>query len=241
FQVCDKGFCHRQSLITHSSVHTGIKPYQCEGCEKSFSCVGNLLKHRKTHADSCGLLPLTTHRVQNPSTKIKVRINTPASSKLKKLKKNRELEEKIAMLEVKLAKNTNAESGATKQETVEKIMIPKEETDDLKYEADSSIKKPTDKRTGKRKKDPLFDTKVDAFIKERKLENSKSASCKYCNKEYTQFRWLYKHEHDHEMSDVNIGEVQSGHFKCSCCKLYFGTKEDVKQHQQLEHSDILSE
>lgn len=99
FQVCGKAFCHRQSLITHSTVHTGIKPYQCEGCGKSFSCVGNLLKHRKSHAETCGLLPLTTHRVQHPSTKIKVKINTPPSSKLKEVKRNRELHEKFARLD----------------------------------------------------------------------------------------------------------------------------------------------
>ncbi|XP_028132464.1 zinc finger protein 594 isoform X3 [Diabrotica virgifera virgifera] len=108
-EVCGKGFCHRQSLITHISLHTGIKPYQCEGCGKSFSCVGNLLKHRRTHADSCGAIPMTSHRVQNPSTKIKVRINTPASSKLKRMQMKKELEEKLANLDKEINEDRDEE------------------------------------------------------------------------------------------------------------------------------------
>lgn len=89
--MCNKGFCHRQSLVTHSTLHTGIKPYQCESCYNSFSCVGNLLKHRKTHADTCGKIPLTTHRVKHPATKLKVQVNTPATIKIKTTKKQKQL------------------------------------------------------------------------------------------------------------------------------------------------------
>lgn len=41
--------------MTHSSIHTGIMPYACLNCEKKFSCIGNLIKHRKTRVDTCGL------------------------------------------------------------------------------------------------------------------------------------------------------------------------------------------
>lgn len=98
-KVCGKGFCHRQSLITHSTLHTGIKPFQCESCGSSFSCIGNLLKHRKTRADTCGLLALTTHRVKHPSTKLKVRINTPANSRLKTIQKQKLLKQKLEALD----------------------------------------------------------------------------------------------------------------------------------------------
>lgn len=36
-------------------MHTGIKPYQCEGCTSRFSCIGNLIKHRRTRPETCGL------------------------------------------------------------------------------------------------------------------------------------------------------------------------------------------
>ncbi|XP_018579470.1 zinc finger protein 62 homolog [Anoplophora glabripennis] len=294
--VCGKGFCHRQSLITHSTVHTGIKPYQCEGCGKSFSCVGNLLKHRKSHADTCGLLPLTTHRVQNPSTKIKVKINTPLTSKLKEVQRNKELQEKLAKLD---SLNASMKSVATRDEIKEKSendpattvnqndsksedtyenhdIIKQnastnvdleennckiEKTDDgnkvnsetrngneiVNEENDSSSDNSTEasdesrlssrpKNRGKRKRDTLFEQKLNEFIKDRQLENKKAASCKYCKKEYTIFRWLYRHEQEH----AENGEGKILPFKCSCCKKCFETKDDLKHHQQLDHADILS-
>lgn len=39
-QQCNKSFSHGESLITHSSIHTGIKPYACTCCGKQFSCLG---------------------------------------------------------------------------------------------------------------------------------------------------------------------------------------------------------
>lgn len=55
FKVCPKSFSYRESLVTHSSLHTGVKPYICEGCGNRFSCIGNLIKHRRSRPDSCGL------------------------------------------------------------------------------------------------------------------------------------------------------------------------------------------
>lgn len=53
--MCGKAFPYRESLVTHSSLHTGIKSYQCECCSRQFSCIGNLIKHRRTRPETCGL------------------------------------------------------------------------------------------------------------------------------------------------------------------------------------------
>lgn len=103
-----------------------MKPFQCENCGNSFSCVGNLIKHRRTHADTCGLIPLTTHRVQHPATKLKIKINTPASSRLKTIEKERQLQQKLAKLEFSEKTNikdidhnlTNAENVSKEQVTI---------------------------------------------------------------------------------------------------------------------------
>uniref|UniRef100_A0A182NTV7 C2H2-type domain-containing protein n=1 Tax=Anopheles dirus TaxID=7168 RepID=A0A182NTV7_9DIPT len=52
---CDKSFSYRESLITHSTVHTNIKPFVCTVCSARFSCIGNLLKHRKVRRNKCGV------------------------------------------------------------------------------------------------------------------------------------------------------------------------------------------
>lgn len=70
-QLCDKAFSHRESLVTHSSVHTGIKPYICSACDKLFSCVGNLIKHRRARPQTCGLpkYNVNTKCAPRPSSK----------------------------------------------------------------------------------------------------------------------------------------------------------------------------
>jgi hypothetical protein len=72
------------------------------------------MKHRTTHADTCGLIPLTTHRVKHPSTKIKVKINTPSNSRLKMREKDIELEKELNLLKTELCKDkTDIDQGAT--------------------------------------------------------------------------------------------------------------------------------
>lgn len=49
--------------MTHSTLHTGIKPYCCECCSATFSCVGNLIKHRKVRTATCGLPKYTNKKI----------------------------------------------------------------------------------------------------------------------------------------------------------------------------------
>lgn len=135
-QICGKGFCHRQSLITHSTLHTGIKPYVCENCDHAFSCVGNLLKHRKTHSE-CNLIPLTTHRVINPITKQKVRVNTPANSKLKEVERNRKLQKNLELLYNTQTTEEEYDRDKIKEHDESKVKI--EDVADQKLDGENSV------------------------------------------------------------------------------------------------------
>ncbi|XP_055849283.1 zinc finger protein 665 [Episyrphus balteatus] len=63
-ELCPKAYPYRESLLTHMTVHTGLKRYACNGCSKRFTCISNLQAHRKVYADTCGLQPLNS----KPST-----------------------------------------------------------------------------------------------------------------------------------------------------------------------------
>nr|CAI5842372.1 unnamed protein product [Callosobruchus analis] len=283
-EICNKAFCHRQSLITHITIHTGIKPYQCEGCSKSFSCVGNLLKHRKTRKDTCGLVSLTSHRVKNPSTKIKVRINTPASAHLKQNKMKTEFEKKLEMLDKEAdedvvilkcgypTKNSIGEVSKPKDdnETEEKCIEVKRQ-EELYVEEDDLIIKNTratncdpiddnasekanhqssDNKSGRlcktkenkkhkdNKEKESLKIELKRFIEDRNLGSM--GKCKYCSKEYTNFKWLFRHEHAHQQN-IGNANLSTLRFKCSCCHVKFETKEAVRQHQSQAHADLLSE
>ncbi|CAG9858197.1 unnamed protein product [Phyllotreta striolata] len=254
--VCGKGFCHRQSLITHISVHTGIKPYQCEGCGKSFSCVGNLLKHRRTHSDTCGALPMTSHRVQNPSTKIKVRINTPASSKLKRIQMMKDLERKFAVLEkddMEECKTGDSETNGERECNNVELAIDKsckeddsdcngsDRCSDVSDKCEESSCNNEDLRGSSRRNKRailIHEEEFEEFVKIRKLNKGKTATCKYCEKEYSNFKWLFKHEQDHKENDAKDGFLLP--YKCSVCKMGFETEFDLKEHQRNKHSTELS-
>jgi len=63
-QLCPKEYPYRESLLTHMTVHTGIKRFLCNNCGKRFTCISNLQAHRKVQADTCGQLPLNAKATQ---------------------------------------------------------------------------------------------------------------------------------------------------------------------------------
>lgn len=52
FPGCDKAFTTKAHLVSHHYTHTGERPYACKACGKSYSRVGRLRIHERTHVDS---------------------------------------------------------------------------------------------------------------------------------------------------------------------------------------------
>lgn len=264
----------------------------CENCGNSFSCVGNLLKHRKTHADTCGLTPLTTHSVRNPQTKIKVLINTPETSRLKtysvkmenkmklelliqKDQQHNEKEDNNSNLELKdlisevqnfsipvpeTEKNCNgsiknlfntscAEEVKNDEINFNNISKKENETDekrndvictfnDMVKKEEINLKSTMKKKTKKKQSDkPSIKRnrvkEVQQFIIDRNLENLSKANCQYCNKEYTSFACLYKHELiDHE------NDKEKTMYQCNLCEEAYFSKKELKIHKKQVHADL---
>lgn len=57
--------------MTHSTIHTNLKPYACANCKRTFSCIGNLIKHRKVRPDTCGREEFKIQKV-NKRARVKV-------------------------------------------------------------------------------------------------------------------------------------------------------------------------
>lgn len=49
FEDCNKSFYRVQNFVVHLRVHLGIRHYECEYCDKTFSQKGNLSKHVRKH------------------------------------------------------------------------------------------------------------------------------------------------------------------------------------------------
>lgn len=49
---CFRGFTEQWALKKHERLHTGVKPYACDICNKTFADTSNLNKHKKVHQNN---------------------------------------------------------------------------------------------------------------------------------------------------------------------------------------------
>ena len=61
---CGKTFCVKSNLTKHHKIHSGLKPYECSECGKSFMNL-TLTVHQRTHTRD----PMGAVNVRTPSTK----------------------------------------------------------------------------------------------------------------------------------------------------------------------------
>jgi KRAB domain-containing zinc finger protein len=70
FPNCNASFSHRESILTHNTIHTGIKRYECNKCNLQFSCISNLLAHKRSRKEkSCDDCKI--QKVQNAKTTLR--------------------------------------------------------------------------------------------------------------------------------------------------------------------------
>ena len=48
-EICDKEFKRKNELTAHQKYHTGAKPFKCKLCSKGFGSSSNLAMHMRTH------------------------------------------------------------------------------------------------------------------------------------------------------------------------------------------------
>jgi uncharacterized Zn-finger protein len=48
--VCNKALSQQSSLVTHTSIHSGERPYVCDVCNKSFMKKSDLITHKRIHS-----------------------------------------------------------------------------------------------------------------------------------------------------------------------------------------------
>ncbi|KRT81589.1 zinc finger protein, partial [Oryctes borbonicus] len=255
-------FCHRQSLITHSTLHTGIKPYSCENCGHSFSCVGNLLKHRKTHIE-CGLIISTSHRVTNPFTKMKVKVNTPTTVKLRAIEKQKEMKNRM---ETSQSLPENEKSPNNKNKVSNGQMNRPLKQFGMNASVQQEVSDVCDSNNFHNTKDSFIEKEeTEAAINIEKENVSHKSTPKQHSEGEAQLQKISKcrddiREHDDEnrplereteccsITNVDCNKntkknsiaPQSKVFECSCCQERFHNKSDCEIHQLHRHSYLLT-
>ncbi|XP_057650890.1 zinc finger protein 624-like isoform X2 [Diorhabda carinulata] len=206
---CGQKLMSPGSLYTHLKRHKGENTFMCRFCAKLFLTSGQLKVHERIHTQQKDFVCESEDEKSD-----KVKNNNVQNLNDKCIKKEDSSDD--------IFNDTDSDDYYEKDD------------DDEDYEDDEEAfeeKKPIKSKSRKRRTVSIQDEDVEHFIKTRKLEKGKTAMCVYCNKEYSNFKWLFKHEQEHSEN----GDAKQALIKCNECKKMFETEIELNDHIKEEH------
>ncbi|KAK4872381.1 hypothetical protein RN001_014410 [Aquatica leii] len=228
---CGKQFKTKSELTHHNRSKCGtVKQYTCKVCDQKLMTAGSLHNHMLRHTVKCSNMCGFCGKMFLTRGQLKVHERTHTQEKAfvcnvcgkgfchrQSLITHSTLHTGVKPYQCENCGNAFSCVGNTDNKEVE-------------YEFMDAVVK--EEPTSQNKNDET------GTIEETKKSESETfeSLCRYCGKTYTNMRWLFRHEKQHEGVHAKI----SDQFKCACCKMTFPTREECKEHKQRTHADLLS-
>lgn len=244
-------------MITHSSIHTKIKPHECENCAQTFSCIGNLIKHRKIRPETCGLPKFTNKKKTKRVDVQQVKTRQITISEIKEIKSAPPIDNEASYWEAEVINHEYMEPQEIPIDDYSKIELEVEILQEAEKEPletfdddDDVIEEHLDDNLC----DEIQSTEVTFELTEDiKLYfdlNKQQYCCKLCPKMYTTKNVATKHlKNEHRIVLDNFiyentnnryrKPQKSQNFACKSCPKKFTSAKLAEKHEKCHGDDGL--